>query len=111
EDALFTPADVAKHNSAEDGYWLTVGDVVYDLTEFRRLHPGGQRIIDAYAGMDASHGFARAHNGRPDITAQLAIYRKGRLYSPIFASQSAIVESPKGTKQLDHAGLYRAYVA
>lgn len=111
EDALFTPADVASHNSERDGYWITVRDVVYDLTEFRRLHPGGQRIIDAYAGMDATHGFARAHDGRPDITAQLATYRKGRLYAPVFAKQTVVVESPKGPLQLDQAGLYRAYVS
>lgn len=111
EDALFTPADIANYNSERDGYWIAVGDIVYDLTEFRRLHPGGQRIIDAYAGMDATHGFARAHNARPDITAQLGTYRKGRIYTPVFASGSVVVESPKGPKVLDHTGVYRAYVS
>lgn len=111
EDALFTPADVASHNSQTEGYWIIVGDVVYDLTEFRDLHPGGARIIDAYAGMDATHGFNRAHNGRPDIAAQLATYRKGRLYAPIFESRAAVIDSPAGPKPVDHAGVYRAYVS
>lgn len=111
EDALFTPADVASHNSEADGYWIVVNDVVYDLTEFRDLHPGGARIIDAYAGMDATHGFSRAHNGRPDIAAQLATYRKGRLYSPVFESRAALVDSPAGPRPVDHAGVYRAYVS
>jgi sulfite reductase alpha subunit-like flavoprotein len=111
EDGIFTPADVAAHNCPEYGYWITVDDVVYDLTEFRSLHPGGARIVDAYAGMDATHGFKRAHHGRADITAQLATYRRGRLYSPRFDPRTIEVESPLGRRQVNHAGVYRAYVS
>lgn len=111
EDGIFTPADVAARNCPELGYWLIVDDVVYDLTEFRSLHPGGARIVDAYAGMDATHGFKRAHHGRADITAQLATYRKGRLYSPRFDPRTVEVKSPHGLRQVNHAGVYRAYVS
>lgn len=111
DERLFTPADVAVHNCKAEGYWMTIDDVVYDLTAFRQLHPGGTRIIDAYAGMDASHGFKRAHQSRGDIVAQLATYRKGRLYAPVFEPRLTTVDSPKGPMQVDHAGLYRAYVS
>jgi ferredoxin-NADP reductase len=110
DDGLFTPADVAEHNCDANGYWVSIRDVVYDLSEFRLLHPGGARILDAYAGMDATHGFSRAHDGRPDIAAQLETYRKGRLYAPRFESKTVTIETPQGPRSLDHAALYRAYV-
>src|SRR5690606_4488210 len=61
--------------------------------------------------MDATHGFERAHHGRADITAQLATYRKGRLYSPRFDPRTVEVKSPHGLRQVNHAGVYRAYVS
>lgn len=110
DDGLFTPADVADHNCEANGYWVSIHGVVYDLSQFRLLHPGGARILDAYAGMDATHGFSRAHDGRPDIAAQLQTYRKGRLYTPHFDTKTVTIETPQGPRPLDHAALYRAYV-
>jgi hypothetical protein len=61
--------------------------------------------------MDATHGFKRAHNGRADITAQLATYRKGHLYAPLFDTRTVVIESPQGPRHVNHAGIYRAYVS
>lgn len=54
-------SEVATHNSEARGFWLIVGGVVYDVSRFIASHPGGHSVLRAYAGLDASAGFARAH--------------------------------------------------
>jgi hypothetical protein len=54
-------SEVAVHNCPARGYWVIVDGAVYDLTRFITGHPGGQAVLRAYAGLDASAGFARAH--------------------------------------------------
>ncbi|HKP62926.1 MAG TPA: cytochrome b5 domain-containing protein [Polyangiales bacterium] len=54
-------SEVATRNSAARGYWLIVEGVVYDVSRFVANHPGGHSVLRAYAGLDASAGFARAH--------------------------------------------------
>src|SRR6185369_12507119 len=46
-------SEVAQRNNAKTGYWLIIDQVVYDLTEFAELHPGGRTIVYAYAAIDA----------------------------------------------------------
>jgi cytochrome b involved in lipid metabolism len=45
--------EIRKHNKKDD-MWLVVNDNVYDVTRFRRRHPGGERLLDHYAGQDAT---------------------------------------------------------
>lgn len=47
----FTAAEVAAHSSAKSCY-VTVGDVVYDVTDFLDSHPGGPQLILDWAGKD-----------------------------------------------------------
>jgi len=68
---------IAQHNSAEQGYWVIIEGGVYDLTRFVEDHPGGRRVIQLYAGTDATHGFARAHPGRPDVNVLRERHRLG----------------------------------
>ena len=50
----FSRADVSKHNSMATGVWLIVGNDVYDVTDFVKKHPAGQKIILQNAGKDAT---------------------------------------------------------
>ncbi len=50
---FYTWAEVKKHNTRSDS-WVVVNDNVYNLTSFKNRHPGGARIINHYAGQDAS---------------------------------------------------------
>ncbi|KAF7520539.1 hypothetical protein G7054_g12739 [Neopestalotiopsis clavispora] len=52
--------EIAKHNR-EDDIWIAVNGMVYDMTEFAPLHPGGSEIIYRYAGRDASQEYNHAH--------------------------------------------------
>lgn len=53
----FTPADVASHNTADNGLYIIVDSNVYDVTEFINEHPGGAKILKRVAGKDASKQF------------------------------------------------------
>lgn len=107
---LFDVSEIARHNDAQHGFWIVVDRVVYDLTEFIELHPGGRRVVQAYAGMDASHGFARAHHGRADVDAMRESYRIGMVRTLRFDDHVVRVPAPSGTVTVDAAVAYRTFV-
>jgi sulfite reductase (NADPH) flavoprotein alpha-component len=88
--------EVAEHNSEAAGYWMVIDRVVYDLSEFVDLHPGGRRIVQAYAGLDATHGYARAHFQRPEVDAMREMYRLGLLRALEFDDYTAEISGPTG---------------
>lgn len=47
----FTAAQVASHSSAKSCF-VTVGNKVYDVTDFLDAHPGGSDLVLEYAGKD-----------------------------------------------------------
>ena len=53
---LITLEELAKHTSPED-LWISVRGVVYDISEFQFLHPGGYPLLRDYAGRDATEPF------------------------------------------------------
>jgi cytochrome b involved in lipid metabolism len=55
-----TPQEVAKHNTPDD-LWIVIRNVVYDCTEFQRFHPGGEKLLLACAGRDATEVYDRFH--------------------------------------------------
>lgn len=58
---VFTIEEVSKHNSKSD-CWVIIRDLVYDLSKFIEVHPGGSRIILTVAGKDATKAFELHHN-------------------------------------------------
>jgi len=52
--------EVLKHCTADD-CWVVLSGVVYDLTDFHRVHPGGSKLITDVAGMDATKVFEPIH--------------------------------------------------
>jgi predicted heme/steroid binding protein len=54
--------ELGRHNSRED-CWVAIGGVVYDLSDFLAVHPGGEALVlDAAAGGDASEVFQAIHD-------------------------------------------------
>jgi sulfite reductase (NADPH) flavoprotein alpha-component len=71
---------IVEHNSHADGYWLTLDGNVYDMTVFRHLHPGGSRIVDGSAGMDATGEYSAVlHYRDAEINAMLAMFKIGEV--------------------------------
>jgi cytochrome b involved in lipid metabolism len=89
-------SEVAEHNDDGAGYWMIIDRVVYDLTEFMELHPGGRRVVQAYAGLDATHGYARAHHQRPEVDAMREMYRIGMVRALEFDDYTTQIEGPSG---------------
>lgn len=56
-DKKFSPADVAKHNTGENGLYIIIDSGVYDVTNFIDEHPGGAKILKRVAGKDATKQF------------------------------------------------------
>ena len=75
---------------------MIIDRVVYDLTEFIELHPGGRRVVQAYAGLDATHGYARAHHQRPEVDAMREMYRIGMVRALEFDEYTTQIEAPSG---------------
>lgn len=50
---LYTWDEIKKHDKRND-CWIVVDDNVYNMTNFRKKHPGGSKVIDFYAGQDAT---------------------------------------------------------
>ncbi|CAO2584662.1 Acyl-CoA (8-3)-desaturase [Lemmus lemmus] len=57
----FTWEEVAQHSVAEKEPWLVIDRKVYNISDFRRRHPGGQRVLNHYAGQDATDPFVAFH--------------------------------------------------
>ncbi|KEF62069.1 L-lactate dehydrogenase (cytochrome) [Exophiala aquamarina CBS 119918] len=57
---LITAAEVESHGRLDD-LWIVVEEKVYDMTRFGPEHPGGQAIIQLYAGRDATEAYKEIH--------------------------------------------------
>ncbi|KAJ3111544.1 hypothetical protein HDU96_005605 [Phlyctochytrium bullatum] len=56
----FTRDEVAKHNKADD-LWIIIDSIVYNLTDFTAVHPGGEVVLLEVAGKDATQEFYGLH--------------------------------------------------
>jgi sulfite reductase alpha subunit-like flavoprotein/cytochrome b involved in lipid metabolism len=76
----YDTSDIVLRNNEADGYWMTIQGNVYDVTEFRHLHPGGNRLLMANAGTDATRSYQKAdHHINPEVHALLDLYKIGRI--------------------------------
>jgi cytochrome b involved in lipid metabolism len=56
--------EIAKHNKAGD-CWIIIDNKVYDVSNFLKEHPGGQKVVLKLAGKDATKEFKNLHG--PDV--------------------------------------------
>ncbi|KAF2213520.1 hypothetical protein CERZMDRAFT_38930 [Cercospora zeae-maydis SCOH1-5] len=54
-----SPTEVAKH-SQEGDLWVSIRGNVYDVSTFVEEHPGGEEVLRAFAGGDATEAFEDA---------------------------------------------------
>ncbi|KAJ3343788.1 hypothetical protein HDU93_006705 [Gonapodya sp. JEL0774] len=57
---VFPVVEIASHNSPSDA-WMIIDSVVYDVSTFAELHPGGTKILLEYAGKDATEVYYGYH--------------------------------------------------
>lgn len=72
--------EVQKHRSA-DSIWVTYNGVVYDVTSFATVHPGGKELLLTAGGLDLEHFFAayRVHRQTTKANDFLEGMKIGRL--------------------------------
>ncbi|CAI4049941.1 hypothetical protein SKDZ_14G2110 [Saccharomyces kudriavzevii ZP591] len=53
---VYSYQEVAEHNGPEN-CWIIIDDKVYDVSQFKDEHPGGDEIIMDLGGQDATESF------------------------------------------------------
>ncbi|MED6183857.1 hypothetical protein PIB30_041712 [Stylosanthes scabra] len=60
---FYTMNDASKHNTKDD-CWIVVNGKVYDVTQYLDDHPGGDDVILAATGRDATDDFEDAGHSK-----------------------------------------------
>ena len=100
-------SELAQKNDPTAQCWMAIDDQVYDLTDFHHIHPGGQMILQAYYGLDATQSYVKVHKNRLDIDAFKDMYCIGRLHLPTFKEKG--VGNKEDTVELGK--LYQQWVS
>ncbi|KAJ3336026.1 hypothetical protein HDU91_001936 [Kappamyces sp. JEL0680] len=86
----FTRDEVSKHNKEGDA-WIIVDSVVYDVSKFAAMHPGGELLLLEYAGKDVTTEFYGFHR-------QEVLFKYGRLViGNIVNEKQKILQNVPGT--------------
>lgn len=88
--AGLTMADVQAHATPAD-CWAVVSGTVYDLTSWIAQHPGGEAVIEALCGTDATAAFTAQHQGQGKPTDTLAGFEIDVLVTPSAAGADAAI--------------------
>jgi cytochrome b involved in lipid metabolism len=111
QDCLYSASEVVLHNNPGDGYWFIVNGRVYDVSEFAHLHAGGLKIIQSYAGMDATIAYKKVqHDINPEVDSLLGMYQIGAVQRLNFGPGGGIAVTPRGLRFVSIAELYGVWV-
>jgi sulfite reductase alpha subunit-like flavoprotein len=102
--------ELVRHNDDESGYWMSIHDDVFDMTEFIRLHPGGARVLIGYCGLDGTEGYERTHANRSEIDAMRQMYAIGKVRRVDLKRASGVVHGPNGPQTISLATAHRIWV-
>jgi sulfite reductase (NADPH) flavoprotein alpha-component len=107
----YDASEIVLHNGDESGYWMVVSGRVYDVTNFSQLHPGGFKILRAYAGMDATRAYRKVlHHANPEVHSTLGMYEIGAVRRLDFGGEWGTAIGPRGLQHVPLADVYRAWV-
>ncbi|WP_432840097.1 FHA domain-containing protein [Dactylosporangium sp. CA-092794] len=107
----FEVSELARHTTAEAGYWMAIGGAVFDVGEFLHLHIGGPHIIRNHVGLDATAAYRKVlHHAHAEIDAQLAMYQIGHLRRLRFGARWGVVLTEDGLRSMPLEELFRTWV-
>lgn len=59
------------HKKISEGQqWIIVDEKIYDISSFKKRHPGGKNVLISSIGMDVSESFSRSAAGRGTVIAK-----------------------------------------
>lgn len=67
---VVTWEELSQHNTEAD-FWTVIDGKVFDLSGFLKQHPGGQKVLQPYAGGNATKAFLAVHS-TPIIESSLS---------------------------------------
>jgi sulfite reductase (NADPH) flavoprotein alpha-component len=84
---------------------------VYDLTEFAEFHPGGRRLIESFAGIDATRSYRIVeHHLDPEVEATLSMFEVGAMRRLRFGGRWATAVGEDGLEHVSLDTLFRRWV-
>jgi sulfite reductase alpha subunit-like flavoprotein len=110
-DHRVAASELVTRNDDEAGYWMAIDGGVYDVTEFRHLHPGGPHILVESAGTDATEEYrAVLHHLDGEVGAMLAMFKVGLLRRLRLGDGWGVAATADGLVHVTTADLYRTWV-
>lgn len=107
----YDASEVAAHNDPQHSCWMVVDGRVYDLTRFAQLHPGGDKIIRSYAGMDATAAYRTVgHDTHPEVDSLLGLYELGTVRRLDFGAAWGVAATGTGLRLLTVKDAFRTWV-
>lgn len=107
----YDASDVADRNDPDRCCWTIIAGRVYDLTRFAQLHPGGDKIIRSYAGLDATQAYRTVgHDVHPEVDALLGLYELGTVRRLDFGSAWGVAVAPPGLRFVTVKDAFRIWV-
>ena len=104
-------SEVVDHNDDGSGYWAIIEGRVYDLTRFADLHPGGDKIIRSYAGLDATAAYRTAqHHVHPEVDALRSLYEIASVRRLDLGAGWGVAVGPAGLTLVTAKDVYRAWI-
>ena len=104
-------SDLIRRASGPDALWMAIDGRVYDLTEFAEIHPGGRKLIESFAGTDATRSYRIVeHHLDPEVEATLSMFEVGVMRRLGFARRWAIAVGEHGLEHLPLDRLFRRWV-
>jgi cytochrome b involved in lipid metabolism len=111
QETVYPASEVVLHNNPEEGHWFIINGRVYDLSEFAHLHAGGLKIIQSYAGMDATISYKKVqHDVNPEVDSLLGMYQLGAVRRLNFGAQGGVAITSRGLQFVSLAQLYETWV-
>ncbi|KAM3453062.1 hypothetical protein MY3296_003989 [Beauveria thailandica] len=77
---VISQSEMALHNSPGD-IWISLGEIVYDISVLSTFHPGGEKTLLCRAGLNADDMFNSVHKGSHEVMSLLAPLAIGKMES------------------------------
>jgi sulfite reductase (NADPH) flavoprotein alpha-component len=104
-------SDLIRRASGPNALWMAIDGRVYDLTEFAEIHPGGRKLIESFAGTDATRSYRIVeHHLDPEVEATLSMFEVGVMRRLHFARRWAVAVGEQGLEHLPLDTLFRRWV-
>ncbi|MEP7358484.1 MAG: cytochrome b5 domain-containing protein, partial [Anaerolineales bacterium] len=108
---LHDASQIVLHNNPGDGYWLVINGRVYDVSQFAHMHAGGLKIIQSYAGMDATIAYRRVqHDVNPEVDSFTGMFEIGAVRRLDFGAGWGTAITPEGLRFVSLDELYRTWI-